>query len=127
MRQLGVGRCEPEVQGPRSGLEFTAMAKQHYFFKLIPPRPTFPHDITDEESRLMEAHARYFDEHFAAGRLLLYGPVMATSGAFGLAVLEVESEAEARRFGEGDPSVRAGLNRFEIYPMRVSAARGKEH
>jgi uncharacterized protein YciI len=82
--------------------------------------------MTDEERRLMEAHSRYFDEHFAAGRLLLYGPVMATSGAFGLAVLEVESEAEARRFGEGDPSVRAGLNRFEICPMRVSAARAKE-
>ena len=74
----------------------------------------------------MEAHSRYFDEHFAAGRLLIYGPVMATSGAFGLAVLEVESEAEARGFGEADPSVRGGLNRFEIYPMRVSAARAKE-
>jgi uncharacterized protein YciI len=81
--------------------------------------------MTDEERRLMEAHSRYFDEHFAAGRLLLYGPVMTTSGAFGLAVLEVESEAEARLFGEGDPSVRAGLNRFEICPMRVSAARAR--
>jgi len=101
------------------------MSKQHYFFKLIPPRPTFPQDMTDDESRLMEAHSHYFDEHFAAGRLLLYGPVMATSGAFGLAVLEVESDAEARRFGEGDPSVIAGLNTFEICPMRVSAARAK--
>jgi len=101
------------------------MAKQHYFFKLIPPRPTFPLDITPDETRLMEEHARYFDEHFSAGRLLIYGPVMATGGAFGLAVLEVDSEAEARQFGEGDPSVRAGLNRFEIAPMRVSAARAK--
>jgi len=74
----------------------------------------------------MEKHSRYFEEHFAAGRLLLYGPVMAASGAFGLAVLEVESEAEAHRFGEEDPSVRAGLNRFEISPMRVSGARAKE-
>jgi len=40
-------------------------------------------------------------------------------------VLEVESEAEARRFGEDDPSVKAGLNRFEIYPMCVPAARAK--
>jgi len=74
----------------------------------------------------MEEHGRYFQEHFAAGRVLLFGPVMATGGAFGLAVLEVDSEEEARQFGEGDPSVRAGLNRFEIYPMRVSAARAKE-
>jgi len=27
------------------------MSKQHYFFKLIPPRPTFMRDITDEERR----------------------------------------------------------------------------
>jgi len=74
----------------------------------------------------MNEHAHYFDEQFAAGRLLLYGPVMASSGAFGLGVLEVEDEAEARRFGEADPSVRAGLNTFEIYPMHVSAARAKQ-
>jgi len=74
----------------------------------------------------MNKHANYFDEHFAAGRLLLYGPVMASSGAFGLGVLEVEDETEARRFGEADPSVRAGLNTFEIYPMHVSAARAKQ-
>jgi len=102
------------------------MAKQHYFFKLIPPRSTFPHDITDEERRLMDEHARYFDEQFAAGRLLLCGPVMAAGGAFGLAVLEVDTEEEARQFGERDPSVKAGLNRFELSPMHVAAARSKE-
>lgn len=99
------------------------MRKQHYFFKLIPPRPTFPQDMTDDERRLMDEHGRYFQDQFAGGKILLFGPVMATAGAFGLAVLEVDNEDEARRFGEGDPSVRAGLNRFEIHPMRVSAAR----
>jgi uncharacterized protein len=102
------------------------MAKQHYFFKLIPPRSTFPHDITETEQCLMDEHSRYFEAQFAAGLLLIYGPVMASGGAFGLAVLEVENEEEARRFGEGDPSVEAGLNRFELHPMRVSAARAKE-
>jgi hypothetical protein len=37
------------------------MAKEHYFFKLIAPRPT---DMTDEERRLMDRHARYFQMHF---------------------------------------------------------------
>jgi len=69
------------------------------------------------------AHSPWLVKSISA--LVLYGPVLATSGAFGLAILEVESEAEARSFGEGDPSVRAGLNRFEICPMRVSAARAK--
>jgi len=101
------------------------MAKQHFFFKLIPPRATFPYDITEAERRLMDEHSRYFEEQFAAGRLLLYGPVMATGGAFGLAILEVDDEADARRFGEADPSVKGGLNRFEFCPMRLSGARGK--
>ena len=102
------------------------MRKQHYFFKLIPPRPTFMQDLTDEERRLMDEHGRYFQEHFAAGKVLLFGPVMASTGAFGLGILEVDDEQQARQFGEGDPSVRAGMNKFEIHPMRVSAARAKQ-
>ena len=72
-----------------------------------------------------EARRLYFDEHFKAGRLLLYGPVLAKEGTFGVGILEVEYEAEARIFAENDPSVLAGLNRFEVSPMRVTATRGK--
>ena len=43
---------------------------------------------------------------------------MANDGAFGVAILEMDDEAEARRLGEGDPSVRARLNRFELYPCK---------
>jgi len=100
-----------------------AMDKQYYFFKLIPPRPTFPQDMTDEERLLMKDHSRYMQASFDAGKILIYGPVMAVGGTFGMAVLEVAEESEARRFGEGDPSIRAGLNRFEIHPMQVAAAR----
>jgi hypothetical protein len=32
-------------------------------------------------------------------------------------------EEEARQFGEDDPSVSNGLNRFEVYPMHVAASR----
>lgn len=101
------------------------MDKQNYFFKLVPPRATFAQDMTDEERLLMNEHVRYTGEHFAAGDVLIYGPVLAPEGAFGMAVLEFADETEARRYAEGDPSVRAGLNRFELYPMRVAAARAK--
>ena len=101
------------------------MPEQHFFLKLIPPRSTFPQDITEAEARLMDEHARYFAEQFAAGKLFLYGPVLARGGAFGLAVLEVNTEKEAWKFGEDDPSVKAGLNRFEVHPMRVTNARAR--
>ncbi len=105
--------------------DVVAMNKQHYYLKLIPPRPSFPQDMTNEEKALMEDHSAYFQQQFAAGKLLLYGPVMAPDGAFGVGILEVADETEARQFGENDPSVRADLNRFELYPMRVTAARAK--
>lgn len=101
------------------------MAKEHYFFKLVPPRATFAQTMSKTERELMDEHGSYFQRHFEEGRVLLFGPVMATTGAFGIGILEVDNEAEARRFGENDPSVEAGLNTFEIHPMRVSAARAK--
>ena len=82
----------------------------------------FAQDMSDGEKVLMNEHGRCFQEQFTAGRVLLSGPVMATDGTFGLAILEVDDEAEARQFGENDPSVRAGLNRFEVYPMRSTGS-----
>jgi hypothetical protein len=43
-----------------------------------------------------------------------------------MGILEVDDEGAARRFGENDPSVLAGLNRFEIHPMRVVASRKRD-
>jgi len=101
------------------------MNKQHYYFKLIPPRPTFAQDLTDRERALMEKHGAYCQQQFDVGKLLCYGPVMAPDGAFGVGILEVADEAEAQHFGENDSSVLAGMNRFEVYPMRVANARAK--
>ncbi len=101
------------------------MERQHFFFKLIPPRTTFPGDASADELALMKRHADYFAGLFEAGQVLLYGPVLSPAGAFGIGILEVETETQARQIAEHDPSVAGGLNRFEVAPMRVSAARGK--
>jgi hypothetical protein len=45
-------------------------------------------------------------------------------GAFGTAVFEVAGESEVREVLENDPTVLAGMNKFEIHPMRVGAAQG---
>ena len=70
----------------------------------------------------MNDHAQYTHEAFVAGKILVYGPVMAREGAFGMAVLEVEDEAEARKIAESDPTVRAGMFAFEVSPMRIPEA-----
>ncbi|HZZ40342.1 MAG TPA: YciI family protein [Acidobacteriaceae bacterium] len=98
------------------------MAKQNFFVKLIPPRASFPGDITPEEMATMKRHADYYAAHFQAGRVLIYGPVMAAGGAYGMGVVDVESEAEARTLVEADPSITEGLNRYELWPMRLGGA-----
>lgn len=97
-----------------------------FYLKLIPPRPTFAADMTEAEMDLMRQHAAYMGRHFEAGRVLIYGPVFAQSGSFGMGVLQVEGEAEARRIMESDPTILAGLNTYEIWPMRLGGAQAAQ-
>jgi uncharacterized protein len=95
----------------------------HFFLKLIPPRPSFPFDMDDDERSLMAEHAAYLQGHFDAGKVVAYGPVLDAAGPYGMAVLAVADEAEARRLCEDDPTVSAGLNRYELSPMMLGAGR----
>jgi uncharacterized protein YciI len=95
------------------------MGRQHFFFKLIPPRVPFPGDVTADEAAIMQQHAQYLLDHQAAGIVLIAGPVFAAERTYGMAVLAVEDAAMARAFCDADPSVHAGLNTYEVSPMRV--------
>ena len=74
------------------------MAKQHFFVRLIPPRTTFVQDMSNEERALMGQHIVYTRDYFERGKVLLYGPVLAAGGPFGMAALEVEVNDAAIEF-----------------------------
>ena len=44
--------------------------------KLIPPRTTFPGDITPAEAKLMQQHEEYWEALFETGSVLIIGPVL---------------------------------------------------
>ena len=102
------------------------MAKQYFYVRLIPPRPTFASDMSADERALMQQHVGYFRGLFDQGKVLIFGPVLDPTDNFGMAVFEVDDLAEAERCMAQDPTVVAGLNRFRISPMVVSGARAKE-
>ncbi len=102
------------------------MAKQYFYIRLIPPRPTFASDMNAEERTIMQQHVEYFRGLFDQGKVLIFGPVLDPTDNFGMGVLEVGDMAEAERLLAQDPSVLAGLNRFRISPMVVGAARARE-
>jgi uncharacterized protein YciI len=93
--------------------------KLRFLLKLVPPRTTFADDMTPEEGKLMQQHADYWKAQFATGVVLIIGPVLDPKGAWGMAVLETATEEEARTLAMNDPSVKAGLNKVELSPMRL--------
>ena len=90
----------------------------HYLYKLIPPRPTFPADMSQREGEIMEAHFGYWARLIDERRAVTYGPVLDPTGTYGIAVLEVDDEPAAQGLASEDPAVRAGAGfGFELLPM----------
>jgi uncharacterized protein len=71
----------------------------------------------------MGRHAEYWAGVMPAGKVVFYGPVTDGSGAWGLAVLEADSEAEARALVEADPAISSGMGTYEIGVMPVTILR----
>jgi uncharacterized protein YciI len=107
------------AQVPAAAPAAAPAPKLRFFLKLVPPRPTFADDMTPEEGKLMQQHADYWKAEFAKGTVLIIGPVLDPKGIFGMAVLETATEEEAHTLAANDPSVKAGLNKVELSPMKL--------
>jgi uncharacterized protein YciI len=91
---------------------------RYYAFKLFPPRPSFPADITEAEAAIMAEHITYWTELLNAGTAVAFGPVADPTGAWGLAVVEAGPDTDVDQLRENDPVIRRGLGaHVEIYPM----------
>ena len=95
--------------------------KKHYALKLIPPRPGFPMDMSEEERQTMQQHVEYWSDLLNKGIAIVFGPVFDPNGAYGLGVVEVDDEEQLKEILEKDPAVP--LNRYEYTPMRAVFAK----
>jgi uncharacterized protein YciI len=95
----------------------------HFVYRLIPPRPTFDVDMSDDEATVMGHHAEYWQRLVEKGQVVVFGPVSDPSGAWGLAVVAAETGEEVRALGDADPAVKTGLATFEVLPMPVAVLR----
>ena len=97
---------------------------KHFFYKLIPPRPAFPADMTEAEAAIMQEHFAYWSNLLAKRTVIAYGPVMDPKGTFGVAILEVEEESVAKIIAEDDPAIKSNAGfLFELHPMPDTIAR----
>ncbi len=109
----------PRSQTPPEPVEEPAMPKyKEYLGKLIGLRPGWPDDMTPDEEKVMSRHFIYLKDLVDKKKVLMAGPCFGDK--FGLVVLRTADENEANAIMKNDPSVMAGLHRYELHEMAVS-------
>lgn len=96
--------------------------KMQFIYKLkLIPKLLDENNWTDYENEIVGRHFEILQNLLKEGRLILAGRTlnMDPSG-FGLVILEVESEEEARNIMENDPAVKEKIMSAELYPYRVA-------
>jgi uncharacterized protein YciI len=96
-----------------------------YFLKLIPPRPTFPADISPREAELMGQHAAYWRQLLDQDRAIAAGPVLDPAGTYGVALIRLADDQDPEALVGQDPVIlgQAGF-RWEIRPMLSLMVKG---
>ena len=88
-----------------------------FVFRLNAPRPTFALDMNDEEREIMARHAAHCRPWIESGQMVIFGPVLDSTGSWGLGVVEADGEQELRAFAADDPVVTTGTGTIEIGKM----------
>jgi len=91
-----------------------------YQLKLIPTLLE-EDNWTEKENAIVQHHFEVLQSLQQEGKLILAGRTlnMDPSG-FGIVILEVHSEEEARKLMENDPAVKAGIMEATLFPYRVA-------
>jgi uncharacterized protein YciI len=100
-----------------------ALPMSTFVFRLKAPRPNFALDMSDEERQIMGRHAAYWQPLVDAGRMVVFGPVLDSTGSWGLGVVEADDEDEFRTFAAGDPVLTTGTAEVEIGRMLAGFVR----
>jgi uncharacterized protein len=88
-----------------------------FVFRLRAPRPNFALDMSDEEREVMGRHAAHWQPYIESGQMVIFGPVLDSTGSWGLGVVQSDDEDELRDFAARDPVVTTGTASIELGKM----------
>jgi len=91
---------------------------KQYLVKLLGTRDGWPDNMTPDEEKIMDDHYNYLKYLVKKNKVLIAGPHF--QPVFGLIILDVASEEEAKAIMEKEPSVVQGVHTYEISELRVS-------
>ena len=88
-----------------------------FVFRLKAPRPNFAFDMTDDEREVMGSHAAHWRPYIESGQMVIFGPVVESTGSWGLGVVQSDDEDSLRAFAASDPVVTTGTASIELGKM----------
>jgi uncharacterized protein YndB with AHSA1/START domain len=126
--EMVLGWLAAHASEPRAGAAAAAANPTSYYMcKLLPPRPSFPVDMSEAEARVMQEHVVYWTGLLQKGVAVLFGPVLDPKGAWGAGVVGVGSDDELRALQAGDPAIRASIGfGYEAHPMPGAIVRSTQ-
>jgi uncharacterized protein len=65
----------------------------------------------------MQEHAIYWKGLIDDGIAIVFGLVLDPTGPWGVSIVDVTNESDARAVGTNDPAVKAGGLTFDVYVM----------
>jgi uncharacterized protein YciI len=87
---------------------------------LRPVRAEMAFEPTEEEREIVSDHYGYLVGLRGEGKLVVAGPSIVSGDTFGIGVLDVDDEDEARAIVAADPAVIRGAMTAEIRPFRIA-------
>jgi len=92
-----------------------------FLYRIQPVRTDMLVQSTPDEDRIVGEHFAYLKSLTKRGVVLLAGRTLNTdASSFGLVILNVSNEEEAKGWMLGDPAVRAGVFDAEFSPYRLA-------
>jgi uncharacterized protein YciI len=73
--------------------------------------------MTEAEATVMQNHIAYWQTLADKGTAVAFGPVADPTGAWGIAIVEAETEDEVKAIRAADPVVKSDLGPVHIYLM----------
>lgn len=101
------------------------MEKKQFLYqvKLIPELLN-ESNWTERENQIVQRHFKYLQQLCKDGKVILAGRTLTMDDdAFGIVILEVDSEEEAREIMENDAAVKEQIMTAQLFPYRVALLR----
>lgn len=102
--------------------------KKNFYCYILKLNPSFyrKEDWTEKEIQLVGIHFNYLKEYTEKGILFLAGRTVnepMTERDLGIAILETDTEEEARSIMQNDPAVKGGLMTAELFKFSLALLR----